>query len=513
MKYRLIKIIAVVALFLLYSCASTGSGKGSSLREAVEQTSDEIAKNLPSKSRVAILSMQSVNDNLSEYIIDELTLTLFNWGIEVADRQNLEFIYKELNFQYSGYVSDDSIQSFGKFLGAQYVITGQLRDVGDAYSLMINAINVEEATRASVSRFDVRKDTAFRRMVAGLRGRTRVTPSSEPQSAGAFLDRGILFASRGDYVMAIADFNEAIRLDPAFFAAYMNRGMAYLYYDSPINADLAIADFTQAIRLNPNNSWAYKSRGEAYVQKQDAARAIDDLTIAISLDPKNAWAYYDRGMAYLNLRGDYDLAIENFTQAIRIESKYAMAYTSRGEAYERKKDYARALEDMNRAVQLDPNDEWVFIVRGNLHTVMNNYDRAINDLNQAIKINPENATAYSNRGEVYRAMNNYRRAIEDYNRAIQLDPNKSSLYRDRGNIYSDMNNYDRAIEDYNTAINLDPTASIDFFNHWSYATRGHAYLAKGNYDRAIADYETAIRLGNNDQWVRDQLDLARRMGR
>jgi tetratricopeptide (TPR) repeat protein len=37
---------------------------------------------------------------------------------------------------------------------------------------------------------------------------------------GAFLDRGILFASWGEYDNAIADYTEALKLDPNFAGAY-----------------------------------------------------------------------------------------------------------------------------------------------------------------------------------------------------------------------------------------------------------------------------------------------------
>jgi tetratricopeptide (TPR) repeat protein len=47
---------------------------------------------------------------------------------------------------------------------------------------------------------------------------------------------------------AIADYTEALRLDPKYTFAYYNRGDAYRY-----NGDLdrAIADYTEALRLVP----------------------------------------------------------------------------------------------------------------------------------------------------------------------------------------------------------------------------------------------------------------------
>ena len=57
---------------------------------------------------------------------------------------------------------------------------------------------------------------------------------------------------------AVADYDEAIRLNPNDDDAYNNRGI--------VKANLgqheeAIADFDEAIRLNPNYAKAYSNRG------------------------------------------------------------------------------------------------------------------------------------------------------------------------------------------------------------------------------------------------------------
>jgi tetratricopeptide (TPR) repeat protein len=72
--------------------------------------------------------------------------------------------------------------------------------------------------------------------------------------------------------------------------------------------DKAIADFTQAISINPNTTDVYILRGFAYDEKQDYDKAIADYTQAIRLDPKYATAYGNRGNVYSN-KGDYDKAI------------------------------------------------------------------------------------------------------------------------------------------------------------------------------------------------------------
>ena len=67
-------------------------------------------------------------------------------------------------------------------------------------------------------------------------------------------------------------------------------------------------NFEQAIKLNPSYAAAYYNRGTAYALKHDYDRAIADFDQAIKLKPGNAAALYDRALAY-GAKGDLDRAI------------------------------------------------------------------------------------------------------------------------------------------------------------------------------------------------------------
>jgi tetratricopeptide (TPR) repeat protein len=84
--------------------------------------------------------------------------------------------------------------------------------------------------------------------------------------------------------------------------AYYSRGLAY--YDKG-DDDRAIAEYNEAIRLDPQSAQAYSSRGLAYDHKGDLGRAEPDYSEAIRLDPKYAQAYFHRGNAYYQ-KGDDD---------------------------------------------------------------------------------------------------------------------------------------------------------------------------------------------------------------
>jgi hypothetical protein len=63
----------------------------------------------------------------------------------VVDRQQLDVIRAELNFQMSGEVSDESAQSIGQMLGAQSIVSGAVGKIGPLYRVQVKAIEVQTA--------------------------------------------------------------------------------------------------------------------------------------------------------------------------------------------------------------------------------------------------------------------------------------------------------------------------------------------------------------------------------
>ena len=68
--------------------------------------------------------------------------------------------------------------------------------------------------------------------------------------------------------------------------AYYNRGNAWYAKNE---YDTAIADYDDAIRLNPKDALAYNNRGSAWNAKTEYDKAIVDFNEAIRLDPKELW--------------------------------------------------------------------------------------------------------------------------------------------------------------------------------------------------------------------------------
>ncbi len=100
-----------------------------------------------------------------------------------------------------------------------------------------------------------------------------------------------------DYRGAIADYSEAIRLNPNYAEAYLNRGDTH--YDLG-DKQGALADYNAALNINPNYANAYIGRGNVRDDLGDNQGAIADYNAALKINPNNAYAYYNRAIAYKN---------------------------------------------------------------------------------------------------------------------------------------------------------------------------------------------------------------------
>ena len=111
----------------------------------------------------------------------------------------------------------------------------------------------------------------------------------------------------------------------------------------------ALDRFNQAIKLNPRFFEAYLKRCEVRYKLGDDRGVLEDChqILQINSCPQ---AYYHQGRSRLRL-GYPESAIEAYTEAIRLEDNYAQAYYYRGLAYQELKATASAVKDIQTAAQ------------------------------------------------------------------------------------------------------------------------------------------------------------------
>jgi tetratricopeptide (TPR) repeat protein len=186
------------------------------------------------------------------------------------------------------------------------------------------------------------------------------------------------------YDAAIQEFSEVIRRHP-LPQAFDLRGVAY---GAQKQDERAIADFNEAIRLDPKDGFAFLNRANAYARLKQYDRAIPDYGEAISLDPDSIEAIAGRADAYYDT-GKTAESVTDLDQLVKLKPDNSAIIAKRGDAHGLLGQYELALADYTGAIRLDPKDSRVFLNRGVTHSNMGNYDLAIADLNQAIILKPD----------------------------------------------------------------------------------------------------------------------------
>jgi tetratricopeptide (TPR) repeat protein len=159
--------------------------------------------------------------------------------------------------------------------------------------------------------------------------------------------RAVGWNKKGDYTQVIADASEAIRLH-ANVGTYNLRGSAY--YDKG-EYDIAISDFNDALRTGPPSGIIFHNRGNAWRGKGDYSKAIADYDQAIRLGPPSAFSWQNRGISKLAL-GDLDGALADINEAIRIDPALPQPLTNRAVIWRAKGNLDRAIADATEAIRL-----------------------------------------------------------------------------------------------------------------------------------------------------------------
>lgn len=183
------KIIFTLMFSLIGIAVSFSQSKGVTIDNALTQAAEKFSSSLKNKTTVAILGISSSYNELSEYMLGELTTDIVQLRkLQVVTRANLDVIKKEMNFQLSGEVSDETMQQLGAKTGAQTVISGSFKPLGTLYVLDIQAFDVTTATIQDTYRVNVASDETLelltKKKIVGTSGKIQANDYTAGERLG-----------------------------------------------------------------------------------------------------------------------------------------------------------------------------------------------------------------------------------------------------------------------------------------------------------------------------------------
>jgi tetratricopeptide (TPR) repeat protein/predicted aspartyl protease len=251
----------------------------------------------------------------------------------------------------------------------------------------------------------------------------------EPTDAAGFRRRGAAFAARRDFRSAIADLEQAIKLDPADPENYYQRALA-LWWDQRVGA--AIADLDQALSLEPDYGSALMGRGTLRLMDKDAAGARADFDRLTALAPNDASV--DLGIAQSYANSDYfDDAISRYDRWLATYPRddrlpTALSGRCRTRAL-MNQGIDLALADCNSALRKGLNSSELFETRALVWLRLAAFDKAMADYQTALKLQPKSAWALYGRGLVELNRGLKPQADRDIQAAVALDASIADHFR------------------------------------------------------------------------------------
>ena len=218
------------------------------------------------------------------------------------------------------------------------------------------------------------------------------------QVVDAYNNRGYYYIAQQRYPQALADFNEAIALNPRVARVWVNKGSVFAETN---RNDSAYVCFERAIQLKPDYPEALSNRGGIRSRQGDLAGAVADFSRAIELQPTFRDAYNNRALVYFKM-GEFERAVADRRRVIELDPKNPMNYVQMG-------SIALALQQLGR-----PRD------------AVAAYDEAIGSAPESDQ--QRLSGYYLRRSQSWWALRDRERALSDARAAAQLGAAVDSTY-------------------------------------------------------------------------------------
>lgn len=277
----------------------------------------------------------------------------------------------------------------------------------------------------------------------------------------AHYNRAVAHGMKGEIARAIADYDEAIRLNAADSSAFINRGIAF---HNQGDHRKALADLDEAIRLDPAQEVAWAARGDVRAALEDNERATADYAEAIRLNPRDADHYYNRGLTWRR-QGEDDKALADYNESIRLDPAFSDVHNNRGYIYFRRGDLTRAISDYRRAVELRPanlsaqaNLCWAMTLKGN------DLGRA-REACDAVLATQDDLQTRVRRGVILYRQGRFQQAWADFDAAVRLDPEHGLPLYGRGLAESKLGRKAESEADIAAAVAKRPGVAAEYENY------------------------------------------------
>lgn len=253
--------------------------------------------------------------------------------------------------------------------------------------------------------------------------------------------------------------------------------------------DGAIAEYREALRLNPNLAEAHDKLGRALWRKRDLEGAAKELRTAIRLRPDFSGSYVFLYIVLSQL-GDLDGAIAAMREAIRLSPDSFLMHGWLGDTLRRKGDLEEAILEYRTSTRLQPAHAGFHLALAVAFETKGDRLAARDEIEKAHVLSPTAWSIADSIAEAYARIarppvgrEEYNNAIAAYHEALRLDPDRWDILFNLALRYRGREDLDKAIATYQEVIRLNPNYDMGWY--WL----GEAYSQQGNKAKVLEVFE------------------------
>ena len=211
-----------------------------------------------------------------------------------------------------------------------------------------------------------------------------------PRYANAYQGRAQLYLAQKDTVKALADINKSLELNKNNANAYVVRSEIKWRHENDMSG--ALADMDEAIKLEPRYAGFFINRAFMKYRLDDYFGAMADYDYALSLDPTNVTAYYNRALLKMEV-SENNRAIEDFTYVLNSDPQHVMARYNRASLYYKTGQYKKAILDYDELLKAYPNFQMALYSRSECKRLSGDKAGGELDYNRSRELYKKNKTA------------------------------------------------------------------------------------------------------------------------
>lgn len=300
----------------------------------------------------------------------------------------------------------------------------------------------------------------------------------DKQNAKAYGWRGNQYLKLGRYEEALADFNQALSLEPDQLLSRMNRARTF---QALYRYDEALAEFSALIERNSADKQLYLLRALCFISQGNYNQAIADCTTVLEKDAGHVEAFMTRATAEGLLR-KYDIALEDATKAVEITPKVVYPYLTRAYLSLQMGQVDNALADVKKVYELDVQPELYFQLTL-IYLLKNDLNTAEECANKAIELGV--SSAHSVKAAFYLVQKDPEKAFIESEQAIQSEKALGRDFLLHSEVLAQLGHYEEALAACKQAELRGPQKPVVAWQ------KGRIHQKMGNRTEAQADFAQA----------------------